>query len=106
MIHPLGRNNSGGADSEYMRIMLDLRYFGLSPTGNKYEDAQKLAQIKSELIDKIQKKNNNTSDSSDGLGIQVINPVDESGSVQRSEMEEQRLGAMNIARLNKIYFGL
>lgn len=105
MIQSLGRNNSAGADSEYMRIMLELRYFGLSHTGNKYEDAQKLAQIKSELIDKIKKKEN-ISDSSDGLGIQVINPVDENNSVQRSEMEEQRLGAMNIARLNKIYFGL
>ena len=103
MIQTSGINNIPGADAEYLRMIQEMRAFGISPSGNKNQDAKQLAQIKTELVDKIQ---NSFSGSKNELGVQVINPVDESDFVQRSEMEEQRLGAMNIAELNKFYFGL
>ena len=103
MVQSIGINNMPGVDAEYMRMMQEMRSFGLSPSGNKNLDAQKLAQVKTELVEKIQKS---FSGSEKELGVQVINPVDESDYIQRSEMEEQRLGAMNIAQLNKFYFGL
>ena len=105
MIRPLGSNNWSGADAEYMRMMREMHYFGLSPSGDKNADAQKLYQVKAEVVQRIV-NNSNTSDSQSSLGVQVINPVDESGYAQKSELEEQRLGAVNIALLNKIYFGL
>ena len=40
------------------------------------------------------------------IGVQVIEPVDESEYAVRAEMEEQRLGAMSVAQLNRLYFGL
>ena len=107
MIQALGSNNRSGIDAEYMRMMQEMRAFGLSPSGNKTEDAQKLNQAKTELVQRVQKQDaNNNNNSSQELGIQVINQVDGSEYAQRSEMEEQRLGAMNIAALNKFYFGL
>ena len=103
MIQRLGSNNGLGADAEYMRLMQEMHSFGLHPSGNKNLDARKLANVKSELVQKIQ---NSFSGSENNSGVQVISPVDETDYIQRSEMEEQRLGAMNIANLNKFYFGL
>ncbi len=103
MIQGLGSNNGLGADAEYMRLMQEMHSFGLHPSGNKNLDARKLANVKSELVQKIQ---NSFSGSENNSGVQVISPVDETDYIQRSEMEEQRLGAMNIANLNKFYFGL
>ncbi len=105
MIQPFGSNSGLGADAEYMRIMQEMHFLNLTPSGNKQIDAHKLAEAKTELIQRIN-KSEDTSNSNRELGVQVINPVDESEYVQRSEMEEQRLGAMSIAQLNKIYFGL
>ena len=103
MIQPLGSNNGLGADAEYKRIMQEMYFLNLYPSGNKNLDARKLANVKSELVQKIQ---NSFSGSENNSGVQVISPVDETDYIQRSEMEEQRLGAMNIANLNKFYFGL
>ena len=103
MIQRLGSNYGLGADTEYMRLMQEMHSFGLHPSGNKSLDARKLANIKSELVQKIQ---NSFSGSENNSGVQVISPVDETDYIQRSEMEEQRLGAMNVANLNKLYFGL
>lgn len=105
MVQAVGSNNGLGIDAEYMRLMRELRSFGLSPSGNKAIDSERLNQAKTELVQRLQ-KNNENSDSSQGLGVQVINQVDGSEYVQRSEMEEQRLGAMNVAQLNRLYFGL
>ena len=105
MVQAVGSNNGLGIDAEYMRLMRELHSFGLSPSGNKTIDAQRLSQAKTELVQRLQ-KNTENSESSQGLGVQVINQVDESEYVQRSEMEEQRLGAMNVAQLNRLYFGL
>ena len=105
MVQAVGNNNGLGIDAEYMRMMRELHSFGLSPSGNKTIDAQRLNQAKTELVQRLQ-NNNDNSDSQQSLGVQVIGQVDESENIQRSEMEEQRLGAMNIAQLNKLYFGL
>lgn len=103
MIQGLGSDKGLGADAEYMRLMQEMHSFGLHPSGNKNLDARKLANVKSELVQKIQ---NSFSGSENNSGVQIISPVDETDYIQRSEMEEQRLGAMNVADLNKIYFGL
>ena len=105
MVQALGISNGLSIDTEYLRIMRELRSFGLSPSGNKTKDAQRLSQAKTELVQKLQNREE-ISNSREDLGVQVINQVDESGYAVRSEMEEQRLGAMNVAMLNKIYFGL
>ena len=105
MIQALGKASGLSIDAEYLRILQEMRAMGLVPTGNKSVDAQKLARAKNELVQRILKKEETTS-SQQELGVQVINQVDESEYAQRSEMEEQRLGAMNVAQLNKIFFGL
>lgn len=105
MVQAIGSNLSYGIDAEYLRIMRELLSFGIPPSGDKSKDAQRLNMAGNELIQRIN-HSNETANSNQALGIQIINPVDESEYLQRSEMEEQRLGAVNIALLNKIYFGL
>ena len=105
MIQALGNASGLSIDAEYLRIIQELRSLGLSPSGNKSTDAQRLAAAKAELVQRIHKKEENTN-SQQSLGVQIINQVDESEYAQRSEMEEQRLGAMTVAQLNKIFFGL
>ena len=105
MIQALGIASGLSIDAEYLRIIQELRTLGLSPTGNKTTDAQRLAQAKAELVQRIQKKEETTK-SQQELGVQIINQVDESEYAQRAEMEEQRLGAMSVAQLNRIFFGL
>ena len=92
-------------DSEYLRIIQDLRSLGLNPSGNKNTDKFKLEQAKKELIDKIQTKDNSNQQSKTEE-FQKIFPVEDTSDSVRAEMEEQRLGAMNIAELNKLYFNL
>ena len=91
-------------DSEYLRIINELRRFGLSPSGNKSTDASRLAQAKTELVNKLQKREQ--INNAERLGVQVMEPVDESANAVKAEMEEQRIGAMNIAQLNRLYFGI
>lgn len=105
MVTPVGAINisARGAynDPEYMRIMQDLRALGLTPSGNKDADKAKLQQAKAELIQKIQEKDNEHNNS---LQVQTIAPIDEVQDNKRAELEEQRLGAMRIAELNRLYF--
>ena len=89
-------------DAEYVKIIQELRAFGIAPTGEKSSDAQKLTQVKAELIQRIKHKEE-TNDIQE-LGVQVLSPVDETQYNQKSEMEEQRLGAMTVAQLNRLYF--
>ncbi len=104
MIQALGNVSGLSIDAEYLRIIQELRRLGITPSGDKNIDAQKLAQAKTELVHKIQKKEEIKS--AESLGVQVVNSVDESYNSERAEMEEQRLGAMAVAELNRIYFGL
>ena len=105
MIQALGNASGLVIDAEYLRIIQELRALGLTPTGNKSTDAQRLAKAKAELVQRIQNKEDNANSQKE-LGVQVINQVDESEYAIRSEMEEQRLGAMSVAQLNRIFFGL
>ena len=91
-------------DSEYMRIILELRRLGLTPSGNKEIDKAKLARAKEELITKIKSHEQNSNN--ENLQIQTISPVENIENSKRAEMEEQRLGAMTIAELNRLYFGI
>ena len=89
-------------DPEYLRILQELRALGLAPSGNKEIDKAKVQRAKAELIEKIQEKekvqNNNS------LQVQTVDPVDDSQNSKRAELEEQRLGAMTVAELNRLYF--
>ena len=105
MIQALGTASGLSIDAEYLRIIQEMRALGLTPSGSKSADISRLAQAKAELVQRINKKEE-TSSSVQELGVQIINQVDESEYAKRSEMEVQRLGAMSVAQLNKIYFGL
>ena len=104
MVQAIGAVSGISIDYDYQRIISELRRFGLSPTGNKHVDEGRLEQAKTELVSKLQKKE--TQESSQNIGVQVIDPVDESQYAIRAELEEQRTGAMNIAMLNRMYFGI
>ena len=104
MINAIGKAAGLSIDAEHLRIIQELRRLGLEPTGVKSTDAQKLAKAKAELIQKIHKKEE--VDATQSLGVQVINSVDEKFYAERSELEQQRLGAMTVAELNKFYFRL
>ena len=104
MINAISNVAGLSIDAEHLKIIQELRRMGLEPTGVKSTDAQKLAKAKAELIQKIHKKEEVNATQS--LGIQIINSVDEKFYTERSEMEQQRLGAMTVAELNKFYFRL
>ncbi len=91
-------------DYEHLRILQELRSLGITPSGTKSIDKAKLEQAKAELILKIKDKEH--TDITSDLKIQIIDPAEAIENTKRSEMEEQRLGAMTIAELNKIYFHL
>ena len=104
MINAIGNAAGLSIDAEHLRIIQELRQIGLEPTGIKSTDAQKLAKAKAELIQKIHKKEEVNATQS--LGVQIINSVDEKFYAEHSEMEQQRLGAMTLAELNRYYFRL
>ena len=104
MINALGNANSLSIDAEHLKIIQEMRKLGLSSSGNMQVDIQKLAEAKTELIEKIKSRENK--DTTQSLGVQVISQVDDAEYSKRAEMEEQRLGAMNVAELNKLFFGL
>ena len=91
-------------DPEYLRIIQQLRSLGIAPSGNKTVDQAKLAQAKAELIEKIHTKHEEEIKSE--LQVQPIADVEDVVDTKRAEMEEKRLGAMNVAELNKLFFGL
>ncbi len=80
-------------DSEYLMIMMEMRKLGLTPTGNKVVDKAALEAEKNKLAEKVQAK----------LEIKNVDKTDDS---QRAMLEEQKLGAMTVAELNKILHGL
>ena len=55
MIQAIGNASGLSIDAEYLRIIQELRRLGLQPTGDKNNDAQRLAQAKAQLVQKIQK---------------------------------------------------
>lgn len=92
-IGAIGRNNQYN-DPEYMRIIQELLKLGLKPTGNKAIDKGRLEAAKQELAEKIQDK------------FQEQMQQGNVREAQRNQMEIDKLGAMNVAELNKILHGL
>lgn len=89
------------SDPEYLRILQELMKLGIAPSGNKEIDKSKLNKAKQELIEKIKTKEENDNKSA---RFQPLNPVEENEDPKRAEMEEQRLGAMTVAELNRLFF--
>lgn len=81
-------------DPEYRQIIQELFKLGLAPTGNKNADKARLETEKRKIAQKIMQK------------MQEQQPVQQNDNVQRAQMEEQRLGAMNVAELNKLLHGI
>ena len=104
LIQALGNASGLSIDAEYLKVIQELRRLGLTSTGNQEVDFIRLERAKSELVNKIRDKE--TRESSESIGVQILSPVDEAKNAERSQMEAQRLGAMTVAELNKIYFGL
>lgn len=89
------------SDPEYLKIIQELQQLGIAPSGNKSTDKSKLQEAKIELVQKIQVKQEE--EQKQELQVQTIGGVQDS---QRTQMENERIGAMTVAELNKIYFGL
>ncbi len=104
MVAAINAISSSGYDAEYQRILQELMRLGISPSGNKTIDKGKLEQAKTELIQKIQNKNQE--EEKNELQVETIGAVQDSQDSKRAQMEEQRLGAMTIAELNRMYFGI
>mgnify|MGYP004576008573 FL=1 len=92
---------SSYSDPEYLRILQELMQLGITPSYNKSTDKSKLQQAKLELTQKIQHK----AEEEQKQNLQV-QPLEAPQNAERAKMEESKLGAMTVAELNKIYFGL
>lgn len=90
-------------DPEYLRILSELRKLGIAPSGNKTIDKAKLEQAKAELINKIQGK---VDEKLRKDNIEPIAPPETLDDTKRTELETQRLGAMTVAELNRLYFNI
>ena len=89
-------------DPEHQRIISELIQLGISPTYNKSTDKAKLERAKSELIEKIQSKNEENYENENNVySIEDYYSSDEYS--ERARMEEERLGAMTIAELNRYF---
>lgn len=90
------------SDPEYLRILQELMKLGIAPSGNKSIDKGKLEQAKAELIHKIQ----NRQEEKQSLQVQPLEGVIDTQDSKQTQMEEERLGAMTVAQLNRMYFGI
>lgn len=95
MIQSIGAigSNFCKVDQEYTRIMMELHKLGLTPTGNKEVDKATLEAEKQKLAQKIQEKSESQT-------------PEKNNNTDRAILEEKKLGAMQVAELNKILHGL
>lgn len=100
MIHAISPIGSY-SDPEYLRILRELMKLGIAPSGNKAVDKGKLERAKEELVQKIQNKE--FEQQKKELQIQ---PLEAAKEVEKSRLEELRPGAMTVAELNRLYFGI
>lgn len=98
----IGSYGSNYQDPEYIKIIKELIQMGITPSGNKNTDVSKLKQAKTELIEKIQTKQNE--EQKQELQVQPLEASKESQQTQ--QLEYAKTGAMTLAELNKLYFGL
>ena len=105
MVMAVGAISSYGSnyqDPEYIKIIKELMQMGITPSGNKNTDVSKLKEAKTELIEKIQTKQNE--EQKQELQVQPLEASKESQQTQ--QLEYAKTGAMTLAELNKLYFGL
>lgn len=95
---------SSHIDQEYQQIIQELLRLGISPSGNKIVDKQKLQQAKAELVQKIQDKK--VEEQKESIKVEIIAPAENVDNSEKSSLELQRLGAMTVAELNRLYFGI
>ena len=98
----IGSYGSNYQDPEYIKIIKELTQMGITPSGNKNTDVSKLKEVKTELIEKIQTKQNE--EQKQELQVQPLEASKESQQAQ--QLEYAKTGAMTLAELNKLYFGL
>ncbi len=98
----IGSYGSNYQDPEYIKIIKELTQMGITPSGNKNADVSKLKEAKTELIEKIQTKQNE--EQKQELQVQPLEASKESQQAQ--QLEYAKTGAMTLAELNKLYFGL
>ena len=94
----IGSYSSNFQDPEYIKVLKELMQMGITPSGNKNADVSKLKEAKTELIEKIQTKQKQE------LQVQPLEASKESQQAQ--QLEYAKTGAMTLAELNKLYFGL
>jgi hypothetical protein len=82
------------SDPEYIKIIQELMKLGITPSGNKYIDKTKLEQAQQKTESKFEVDE-----------TQNKNQKDEQ-QTQKEQMEEQRVGATNLAEINKVLLGL
>ena len=89
-IRPIHREE----DTEHIRIMMELRKLGITPTGDKQVDKVLLKQAKEKKAEHIiENKIQNE---------KVNNEADK----DRAMLEEIRTGAMALAELNRVLLGI
>ena len=95
MVQAIGAigNQPNKMDPEYMMILMELHKLGLTPTGNKSVDKATLEAEKIKIAEKIQDK----------MGVNVTNKTE---NPERAKLEEEKLGAMNVGELLKLYHGI
>ncbi len=85
-------------DPEYLRILRELMQLGITPSYNKSIDKAKLEKAKLELVQKAEQKMR------ENQPYQIQGEA--AGQSERSKAEEERIGAMTLAELNRMFFGL
>lgn len=77
-------------DTEYQRILEELRRLGIVPSGNKVIDKIKLSQAKKEKEEKFALEQEE---------LKTISP-------EREKMEEEKLGATLLGNVNRLLLGI
>ena len=93
-------------DYEHMRIIQELYKLGIKPTGIKELDKARLKIEKEKIIKQIKQKAENLQSADNIQQTDKSAYTNEKESIERAQMEEERLGAKSVGELNKILHGL
>lgn len=103
-IQAIGIGGLNKIDYEHQRIISELLAMGISPTYDKNADKEKLEAEKIKLIEKISNKAEHKEELPPKFEDTIV--AYHQPDSERVKLEESKLGAMTLAELNKIYFGL
>ncbi len=81
-------------DPEYLQIIRELRKYGLTPSGNKEIDKSRLAQAKLKQ------------EQAEEFLLEDISKPDENKDTERALLEELRMGATELAKINRVLLGI